>query len=151
MLQIIIVYFTPYYLFKISYDRFLAIILACVINYAAYFSEIFRSGMNSIPKGQREAAYTLGFNNAQTFFLILLPQIVKIILPPLSNEVVSLLKTTSLAQIIGVTEMFSLAQKQANYMFSIMPLGIAAVYYLILTFFVTLLFGKVEKKLEYYS
>ncbi len=107
--------------------------------------------MNSIPKGQREAAYTLGFNNAQTFFLILLPQIVKIILPPLSNEVVSLLKTTSLAQIIGGTEMFSLAQKQANYMFSIMPLGIAAVYYLILTFFVTLLFGKVEKKLEYYS
>ncbi len=151
MLQIIIVYFAPYYLFKISYDRFLAIILACVINYAAYFSEIFRSGMNSIPKGQREAAYTLGFNNVQTFFLILLPQIVKIILPPLSNEVVSLLKTTSLAQIIGVTEMFSLAQKQANYMFSIMPLGIAAVYYLILTFFVTLLFGKVEKKLEYYS
>lgn len=151
MLQIIVVYFAPYYIFKVSYDRFSAIIIAFVINYAAYFSEIFRSGINSIPKGQKEAAYTLGFSKTKTFFLILLPQIVKIVLPPISNEVVSLLKTTSLAQIIGVTEMFALAQKQASYNFSVIPLCIAGVYYLILTFIVSVLFNRAEKKMEYYS
>lgn len=151
MLQIIVVYFCPYYMFGISYDRFLAIIIAFVINYAAYFSEIFRSGINSIPEGQREAAYTLGFNKVQTFFLIILPQVVKIILPSVSNEVISLLKTTSLAQIIGVTEMFALAQKQASYNFSIIPLVLAGGYYLVLVFFVSILFNRIEKKLEYYS
>ena len=151
MLQIIVVYFCPYYMFGISYDRFIAIIIAFVINYAAYFSEIFRSGINSIPDGQKEAAYTLGFNKVQTFFLIILPQVVKIILPSMSNEVISLLKTTSLAQIIGVTEMFSLAQKQASYNFSIIPLILVGTYYLILVFFVSVLFNKCEKKLEYYS
>lgn len=151
MLQIIVVYFCPYYMFGISYDRFIAIIIAFVINYAAYFSEIFRSGINSIPDGQKEAAYTLGFNKLQTFFLVILPQVVKIILPSMSNEVISLLKTTSLAQIIGVTEMFSLAQKQASYNFSIIPLIIAGGYYLILVFLVSILFNKYEKKLEYYS
>lgn len=151
MLQIIVVYFAPYYLFKINYDRFLAIIIAFVANYAAYFAEIFRSGINSIPKGQSEAAYTLGFNKCQTFFLILLPQIIKNVLPPVSNEVVSLLKTTSLAQIIGISEMFALAQKQANYYFSVTPLFIAGAYYLVLTFLVSLIFNRIEKKLEYYS
>ena len=151
MLQIIIVYFCPYYLFNISYDRFLAIILAFVINYAAYFSEIFRSGINSIPEGQKEAACTLGFNKVQTFFLILLPQVIKIVLPAMSNEVISLLKTTSLAQIIGVTEMFALAQKQASYNFSVIPLCIAGGYYLIMVFFVSIVFSRAEKKLQYYS
>jgi polar amino acid transport system permease protein len=151
MLQIIVVYFCPYYMFGKSYDRFVAIIIAFVINYAAYFSEIFRSGINSIPEGQREAAYTLGFNKIQTFFLIILPQVVKIILPSMSNEVISLLKTTSLAQIIGVTEMFALAQKQASYNFSIIPLVLAGGYYLILVFFVSVIFNKFEKRLEYYS
>lgn len=151
MLQIIVVYFAPYYLFKINYDRFLAIIIAFVANYVAYFAEIFRSGINSIPKGQKEAAYTLGFNRIQVFFLILFPQIVKRVLPPVSNEVVSLLKSTSLAQIIGISEMFALAQKQANYYFSVTPLFIAGMYYLVLTFLVSLIFNKVEKKMEYYS
>lgn len=151
MLQIIVVYFAPYYLFKINYDRFLAIIIAFVANYAAYFAEIFRSGINSIPKGQKEAAYTLGFNRIQVFFLILFPQIVKRVLPPVSNEVVSLLKSTSLAQIIGISEMFALAQKQVNYYFSVTPLFIAGMYYLVLTFLVSLIFNKVEKKMEYYS
>lgn len=151
ILQIIVVYFCPYYMFGISYDRFIAIIIAFVVNYAAYFSEIFRSGINSIPEGQKEAAYTLGFNKMQTFFLIILPQVVKIILPSMSNEVISLLKTTSLAQIIGVTEMFGLAQKQASYNFSIIPLMLAGSYYLILVFFVSIVFNKLEKKLEYYS
>lgn len=151
MLQIIVVYFCPYYMFGKNYDRFVAIIIAFVINYAAYFSEIFRSGINSISEGQKEAAYTLGFNKVQTFFLIILPQVVKNILPSMSNEVISLLKTTSLAQIIGVTEMFSLAQKQASYNFSIIPLILAGGYYLVLVFFVSILFNKFEKKLEYYS
>jgi len=151
MLQIIVVYFCPYYMFGKSYDRFVAIIIVFVINYEEYFSEIFRSGINSIPEGQKEAAYTLGFNKMQTFFLIILPQVVKIILPSMSNEVISLLKTTSLAQIIGVSEMFSLAQKQASYNFSIVPLILAGGYYLILVFFVSIIFNRAEKKLEYYS
>ena len=151
MLQIIVVYFCPYYMFGKSYDRFWAIIVAFVINYAAYFSEIFRSGINSISEGQKEAAYTLGFNKMQTFFLIILLQVVKIVLPSMSNEVISLLKTTSLAQIIGVTEMFALAQKQASYNFSIIPLILAGGYYLILIFFVSIIFNRAEKKLEYYS
>lgn len=151
ILQIIFVYFAPYYLFKITYDRFTAIIISFVINYAAYFAEIFRSGINSIPEGQREAAYTLGFNRCQTFILIILPQVIKIILPAMSNEIISLIKTTSLAQIIGVTEMFSLAQKQASYSFSVIPLCIAGGYYLIFVFIVSVILNKFERKLEYYS
>lgn len=151
MLQIIFVYFAPYYLFHLSYERFIAIIIAFVLNHAAYFSEIFRSGINSIPKGQFEAAYTLGFNRFQTFFLIVLPQVIKKILPASSNEVVSIIKTTSLAQIIGVSEMFSLAQKQSSYNFSIIPLIIAAGYYLVLVFVISVIFNRFEKKLEYYN
>ena len=150
ILQIIIVYFCPYYLFNVTYDRFLAIIIAFTINYAAYFAEIFRSGIMAIPNGQREAAYTLGFNKMQTFFIIILPQVIKNVLPAMSNEVISLLKTTSLAQTIGITEMFSLAQKQASYNFSIVPLCIAGLYYLILIFIVSMIFNYYEKKLSYY-
>ena len=150
MLQIIVVYFCPYYMFGKSYDRFLAIIIAFTINYAAYFSEIFRSGIEAVPKGQIEAAYTLGFSKLQTFFEIILPQVIKNVLPAMSNEVISLLKTTSLAQIIGIAEMFSLAQKQASYNFSIIPLCIAGVYYLILVFVVSMLFNIFEKRLSYY-
>lgn len=150
ILQIIFVYFAPYYLFKITYDRFTAIIIAFVINYAAYFSEIFRSGLSSIPNGQYEASYTLGLNKFQTFVLIILPQVIKKILPASSNEVISLIKTTSLAQIIGISEMFSLAQKQSSYNFSILPLIIAGGYYLILVFIISVIFNKFEKKLNYY-
>lgn len=150
MLQIIVVYFCPYYMFGKSYDRFFAIIIAFTINYAAYFSEIFRSGIEAVPKGQIEAAYTLGFSKLQTFFEIILPQVIKNVLPAMSNEVISLLKTTSLAQIIGIAEMFSLAQKQASYNFSIIPLCIAGVYYLILVFVVSMLFNIFEKRLSYY-
>ena len=150
ILQIIFVYFAPYYLFKITYDRFTAIIIAFVINYAAYFSEIFRSGLSSIPNGQYEASYTLGLNKFQTFVLIILPQVIKKILPASSNEVISLIKTTSLAQIIGISEMFSLAQKQSSYNFSILPLIIAGGYYLILVFIISVIFNRFEKKLNYY-
>ena len=151
MLQIIFIYFAPYYLFKVTYDRFVAIIIAFVVNYAAYFAEIFRSGILSIPKGQKEAAFTLGFSKTQTFFRILLPQIVKRILPPMSNEVISLIKTTSLAQIIGITEIFALAQKQASYQFSILPLCVAGLMYLVLCTIITYAFNKAEKKYSYYT
>ena len=151
MLQIIFIYFSPYYLFKVTYDRFIAIIIAFVVNYAAYFAEIFRSGILSIPKGQKEAAFTLGFSKTQTFFRILLPQIVKRILPAMSNEVISLIKTTSLAQIIGITEIFALAQKQASYQFSILPLCVAGLMYLVLCTIITYAFNKAEKKYSYYN
>lgn len=151
MLQIIFIYFAPYYLFKVTYDRFVAIIIAFAVNYAAYFAEIFRSGILSIPKGQKEAAFTLGFSKTQTFFRILLPQIVKRILPAMSNEVISLIKTTSLAQIIGITEIFALAQKQASYQFSILPLCVAGVMYLVLCTIITYAFNKAEKKYSYYT
>ena len=151
MLQIIFIYFAPYSLFKVTYDRFVAIIIAFVVNYAAYFAEIFRSGILSIPKGQKEAAFTLGFSKTQTFFRILLPQIVKRILPAMSNEVISLIKTTSLAQIIGITEIFALAQKQASYQFSILPLCVAGLMYLVLCTIITYAFNKAEKKYSYYT
>lgn len=151
MLQIIFIYFAPYYLFKVTYDRFVAIIIAFVVNYAAYFAEIFRSGILSIPKRQKEAAFTLGFSKTQTFFRILLPQIVKRILPAMSNEVISLIKTTSLAQIIGITEIFALAQKQASYQFSILPLCVAGLMYLVLCTIITYAFNKAEKKYSYYT
>ena len=151
MLQIIFIYFAPYYLFKVTYDRFVALIFAFVVNYAAYFAEIFRSGILSIPKGQKEAAFTLGFSKTQTFFRILLPQIIKRILPAMSNEVISLIKTTSLAQIIGITEIFALAQKQASYQFSILPLCVAGLMYLVLCTIITYAFNKAEKKYSYYT
>ena len=150
LLQIICIYFAPYYLFKISYNRFIAVILAFSLNYAAYFGEIFRSGIESISKGQWEAAFTLGFSKVQTFFIIILPQAIKGVLPSISNEVITLVRDTSLAQVIGVTELFSLAQKQANFKFSIIPLIIAGLIYLLISMILTALFNYVEKKMEYY-
>lgn len=150
LLQIICVYFAPYYLFKISYNRFIAIIIAFSLNYAAYFGEIFRSGIESVPTGQREAAITLGFNKVQTFFLIMLPQAIKKTIPSISNEVITLVRDTSLAQVIGITELFSIAQKQANFKFSIIPLIIAGIIYLGISLILTLIFNYVEKKLNYY-
>ena len=149
--QIIFVYFAPYYIFKTYIDRFLAIIIAFVINYAAYFSEIFRSGISSIPKGQSEAARTLGLNIFQIYIYIILPQVIKKVLPATSNEVISLIKTTSLAQTIGIVEMFNLAQKQANYLFSITPLILAGGYYIVLVGIISVIFNKAEKRLEYYN
>lgn len=150
LLQIICIYFTPYYLLKISYDRFIAIIIAFSLNYAAYFGEIFRSGIESIPKGQWEAAFTLGFSKVKTFFLIILPQAIKRTLPAISNEVITLVRDTSLAQVIGITEIFSIAQKQANYKFSIIPLIMAGLIYLIISLILTMIFNYTERKLNYY-
>ena len=151
LLQIICIYFAPYYILGVSYDRFVAIIIAFVLNYAAYFGEIFRGGIESIPQGQWEAAFTLGFKKFQTFLLIILPQTIKRVLQALSNEVITLVRDTSLAQVIGVGELFSFAQKQANYKFSIIPLLIAGAIYLVISIILTVLFNYSEKKLEYYK
>jgi polar amino acid transport system permease protein len=137
-------------LFNLSYNRFIALIIAFSLNYAAYFGEIFRSGIESIPIGQKEAAFTLGFNKLQTFFLIIFPQAIKKTIPSISNEVITLVRDTSLAQVIGITELFSLAQKQANFRFSIIPLILAAIIYLGISLILTIIFNYVEKKLNYY-
>lgn len=150
LLQIICIYFAPYYLFKISYNRFIAVIIAFSLNYAAYFGEIFRGGIESVPKGQWEAAFTLGFNKIKTFFIIILPQAIKRVIPSISNEIITLVRDTSLAQVIGITELFSMAQKQANFKFSILPLLVAGLIYLIISIMLTQIFNYSEKKLNYY-
>ena len=150
LLQIICIYFVPYYLFKFSYNRFIAVIIAFTLNYAAYFGEIFRGGIESIPKGQWEVAFTLGFTKIKTFFIVILPQAIKIILLSISNEVITLVRDTSLAQVIGVTELFAFAQKQANYKFSIIPLLVAGLIYLLISVILTYIFNYTERKLEYY-
>ena len=150
LLQIICIYFAPYYLFKFSYNRFIAVIIAFTLNYAAYFGEIFRGGIESIPKGQWEVAFTLGFTKIKTFFIVILPQAIKRILPSISNEVITLIRDTSLAQVIGVTELFAFAQKQANYKFSIIPLLVAGLIYLLISVILTHIFNYTERKLEYY-
>lgn len=150
LLQILCVYFAPYYLFGISYNRFVAVIIAFILNYSAYLGEIFRSGIESISIGQWEAAFSLGFSKCKTFFLIILPQALKRVLPALSNEVITLVRDTSLAQVIGITELFSTAQKQANFKFSIAPIIIAGMMYLIISMLLTIIFRYVEKKLDYY-
>ena len=151
LLQIICIYFAPYYIFGISYNRFIAIIVAFVFNYSAYFGEIFRGGIESIPIGQWEVAFTLGFSKIQTFIFIILPQVIKRVLQALSNEIITLVRDTSLAQVIGVSELFSLAQKQANYKFSIIPLLVAGLIYLIISTILTYIFSYSEKKLAYYT
>ncbi len=150
LLQIICIYFAPYYLFKFSYNRFIAVIIPFTLNYAAYFGEIFRGGIESIPKGQWEVAFTLGFTKIKTFFIVILPQAIKRILPSISNEVITLVRDTSLAQVIGVTELFAFAQKQANYKFSIIPLLVAGLIYLLISVILTYIFNYTERKLEYY-
>lgn len=150
LLQIICIYFAPYYLFKFSYNRFIAVIIAFTLNYAAYFGEIFRGGIESIPKGQWEVAFTLGFTKIKTFFIVILPQAIKRILQSISNEVITLVRDTSLAQVIGVTELFAFAQKQANYKFSIIPLLVAGLIYLLISVILTYIFNYTERKLEYY-
>jgi polar amino acid transport system permease protein len=151
ILQLLFVYFGPYYLFGASYGRFTAVIVAFTINYAAYFAEIYRGGIQSIPKGQYEAAKVLGFTRADTFFRIVLPQVVKRILPASANEVITLVKDTALAQTIGVAELFRVAQNASARQFSTTPIIVAGAFYFIMNWVVSELFLRVERKLEYYS
>lgn len=150
ILQLIFVYFAPYYVVGVSYDRFAAVIVAFVLNYSAYFAEIYRSGLQSIEKGQYEASKVLGFSKTHTFFYIVLPQVIKRILPSLGNEVVTLVKDTALAQTIGVSELFRVAQNAASRMFSTMPIFVAGVFYFVMNYIVSKLFDFFEKKLSYY-
>jgi polar amino acid transport system permease protein len=150
ILQLIFVYFAPYYLLGISYDRFVAVIIAFVVNYAAYFAEIYRGGIESIPKGQYEAAKVLGFTRKQTFFRIILPQVIKRIVPSTANEVITLVKDTALAQTIGVAELFRVAQNASSRQFSTMPIFVAGVFYFVMNWAVSVGFDRIEKKLSYY-
>ena len=153
MLQLICVYFGPYYLFRVSLGtsyRMLAIYIAFAVNYAAYFGEIFRSGIQSMPKGQYEAAHILGYSRSQTFMRIILPQVVKRILPSVSNEVITLVKDTSFAFTLSVMEMFTMAKALAASQTSMMPLFVAGVFYYIFNFIVAKAFDIFEAKLNYY-
>lgn len=153
MLQLMVVYFFPYYLFgwSIAHWRFPAIIVGFSINYAAYFAEIYRSGIEAVPKGQYEAAQLLGYNRFQTFMKIILPQVVKIILPAVTNEVITLVKDTSLAFSLSYMEMFALAKQIAAAQTTFMPFVIAAVFYYVFNLLVDFVMRRFEKKLSYYS
>ena len=153
MLQILVVYFGPYYLFRIQMGRgyrFPAVILAFAINYAAYFAEIYRAGIESIPVGQYEAAQIMGYNKPQTFFKIILPQVFKRVLPPVTNETITLVKDTSLAFTISVAEMFTTAKEIASAQTSMVPLLAAGIFYYIFNLVVATLMEGLEKKFSYY-
>ena len=150
ILQLIFVYFAPFYVFGVSYDRFTAVIIAYVVNYSAYFAEIYRSGLQSIERGQYEASRVLGFSKAHTFFFIVLPQVIKRILPSLGNEVITLVKDTALAQTIGVAELFRVAQNASAREFSTVPIFVAGIFYFVMNFIVSKVFDLFEKKLSYY-
>ena len=150
ILQLIFVYFAPFYIFGVSYDRFTAVIIAYVVNYSAYFAEIYRSGLQSMEKGQYEACRVLGFSKAHTFFFIILPQVVKRILPSLGNEVITLVKDTALAQTIGVAELVRVAQNASAREFSTVPIFVAGVFYFVMNFIVSKVFDLIERKLAYY-
>ncbi|MCR5318226.1 MAG: amino acid ABC transporter permease [Treponema sp.] len=151
MLQLIFVYFAPAVIFHKGLGRFAAAIVAMVINYACYFAEIYRGGIQSIPEGQYEASKVLGFTKAQTFMRVVLPQLVKKIIPPLGNEVITLVKDTALVQVLGVVELFHVAQTQSGRLVSVVPLFIAGLFYFIMNWGVSKFFDIVEKKLDYYK
>lgn len=155
MLQLMVVYFGPNLLLGVTLPsnwRFLAVIVGFVVNYAAYFAEIYRGGIESIPQGQYEAAQVLGYTRAQTFCKITLPQMIKRVMPSVTNEVITLVKDTSLASVIGVVEMFTRA-KQINSApggMGLLAFLAAGVIYYIFNFLVTLGMERVEKTLSYY-
>ena len=153
MLQLIVVYFAPFYVFGIKISqtyRFVAVIIAFSINYAAYFAEIYRAGIESIPIGQYEAAKVLGYSKVQTFFKIIFPQVIKRILPPVTNETITLVKDTSLAFVIAVAEMFTIAKQIAAKQASVSALMVAGLFYFVFNYVVAFAMEAIEKKLSYY-
>ncbi len=153
MLQMFAVYFAPFYVFGISTGsgyKLTACLVAFILNYAAYFAEIYRSGIQSIPQGQYEAAEVLGYSRAQAFFHIILPQVVKRIVPAMGNEIITLVKDTSLAFSIGVAEMFTEAKALVASQRNMIPFAISAAIYWVITLVVTAILNRVEKKLSYY-
>lgn len=154
MLQLLVVCYGPFYLFGMRISakwRFLAIIIGFVINYAAYFAEIYRAGIASIPVGQREAVQVLGYNRRQTFFRIILPQMVKRVLPPVTNEVITLIKDTSLAFVLAYAEMFTVAKQIAAAETSFTPLFVAGLFYFIFNAVVAWAMARIEKKFSYFE
>lgn len=153
MLQLMVVFFFPGYVLHIPTGnawRFPAIILGFTINYAAYFAEIYRSGIEAIPKGQYEAAKLLGYSKSQTFMKIVLPQVFKIILPAVTNEVITLVKDTSLAYTLSVIEMFSVAKQVAAAQTTMVPFAVAALFYYVFNLLVSFVMNRLEKKMGYY-
>ena len=157
MLQLFVIYYLPYFAFKIplstfgSNYRLTAVILAFVLNYAAYFAEIYRSGIASMPIGQYEAAKVLGMSRGETFFIVILPQVVRRILPPVTNEVITLVKDTSLAFAIGQIEMFTKAKQIAAAEVSMLPYVVAGVLYYIFNAIVAWTMGRLEKRFGKYA
>ncbi|MDR1630830.1 MAG: amino acid ABC transporter permease [Oscillospiraceae bacterium] len=156
MLQLVVFYYAPYYFFKIMMNKmpenwlFLALIVGFSINYAAYFAEIFRSGLSSIAVGQYEAANVLDFGRMRTFLHIILPQMVKNVLPSVTNEMITLVKDTSLAFTLSYVEMFTLARQESALMVSPMPLFVAGIFYYVANLVVAFVMARVEKKFDYY-
>ncbi|MFI3229857.1 MAG: amino acid ABC transporter permease [Bacillota bacterium] len=152
MLQIIVVFYVPGLIFNVTLSsRLTAVLIAFIINYAIYFSEIFRGGIESINKGQYEAGQVLGMTKTQIFFRIVLMQVIKRIIPPMSNEVITLVKDTSLARIISVSEIIKSAQDLVNVYGVIWPLFFTGVFYLAFVGILSILFAFIEKKLSYYK
>ncbi|MBQ7867989.1 MAG: amino acid ABC transporter permease [Clostridia bacterium] len=150
MLQIMFIYFLLPMILPFRVDRFWAVIFSFVINYAAYFAEIFRSGIQSIPQGQYEAAQVLGYTKMQTFFRIILPQVVKRVLLPVCNEIITLIKDTALASTVAVVDLMTVAKKQVSSSSSIEPYLVAIIMYLILNGVAEQLCKLAEKKMDYY-
>lgn len=153
MLQLLVVYFGPYFIFGIPITRSYrlnAVLIGFALNYAAYFAEIYRGGISAIPEGQYEAAKLLGYSRSQTFIHIVMPQVVKRIIPAVANETITLVKDTSLAFTLAVAEMFTLTKQLVAAQSSMMPFVVAAVFYYIFNLLVAMFFDYVEKKLSYY-
>ena len=154
MLQLMVVYFGPYYLFHIkvgSSYRLTATFIGFVINYAAYFAEIYRSGIQSMPVGQYEAAEVLGYTKAQTFIHIILPQVFKRVMPSITNEVVTLVKDTSMAFTVSYQEMFTIGKQISNSEASFVPFLVAGVFYFVFNAVVDFVMGRIEKRMSYYK
>ena len=153
MLQLMVIYFGPYYIFGITNSpswKNSAVAIGFVLNYAAYFAEIYRGGIESMPKGQYEAAQILGYSKAQTFMRIILPQVIKIILPSITNETITLVKDTSLAFTIGIMEMFTFSKALAASQTTMLPYVFAGIFYYVFNLIVAFLLELLEKKLNYY-
>ncbi len=153
MLQLLAVTYGPYYLFgtAVSRNKLIPVVIAFAINYAAYFAEIYRGGIESIATGQYEAAAVLGYSKTQTFMRIILPQVIKRIMPSVTNEVVTLVKDTSIAFTVSYQEMFTIGKQIANSQTSFVPFVVAGVFYYVFNAIVDWLMGRIEKRLDYYQ
>ena len=153
MLQLLVWYFGPYYLFGLSIKgfRFPAILIGFIINYSCYFAEIYRGGVESMSKGQYEAAEILGYSKSQTFMKIILPQVIKRILPSITNEVITLVKDTSLAFTLAYQEVFSLAKQISASQTSFTPFVVAGVFYFVANYVVAFIMDRFEKSMQYYN